>query len=311
MRRPVGLSNRADRRRSGLFWGACGVLAFSFSLPATQMALEGFSPAFIAFGRAAGAGIAATAYLLARQAPWPSKSDMALLLLVAAGVVVGFPLLSSLAMESIPAGHGAIIAGVLPIFTALMAVGRGERPGRLFWMGAILGLVSVALFALAQEAGRISTGHLLILAAALAAATGYSAGATAARTMPSSHVICWALVLTLPLSVAGTLISAPTSFGTAPPLAWFGLGYLTLVSMFLGFFSWYRGLAEGGTARVGQLQLAQPLLTLGWAVLLLGEAIDGRGLVAACAVIFSIWLTLQSPREVANAKPVSCAGMND
>ena len=292
-----------ENRSAGIFWGGCGIVSFSLTLPMTQLALQDFSPLFITFGRAAGAGIAAILLLALVRAPLPAKSDLRSIILVAAGVVIGFPLFSSLAMMTIPASHGGVVAGIIPILTALAAVVLGERPSMSFWIAAALGLVSVAAFSFLQSSDGVSAGHLLLVAAAAAAAIGYSAGAALASRMPPSHVICWGLGLTLPLSLPVTFLLAPATVSGISAASCGAMAYLTFISMFLGFFAWYRGLAEGGIARVGQVQLAQPLLTVGWAWLLLDETVEPETIAAGCVVVFSIWLTLRS-RVTAIAAPL-------
>ncbi len=272
---------------SALCWGAAGVVAFSLTFPATRLALPAFGPVLTGLGRAAGAAAIAGIALLLARAPRPTRAEWARIAVVSAGVVVGFPLLSALALDHVGAGHAAVLAGLLPAATALAAVARaGERPHPGFWVAAGAGLAAVLVFAAVRGAGRPQVADLLLLAAVAAAALGYAEGGALARTMPGWRVIAWALVLAAPVLVPVSAYAALTDPPRHPGAgAWLGLAYVTAVSAFLGFLAWYRGLARGGVARVGQLQLAQPVLTLGWAVLLLGERVDAVTVGAALVVL--------------------------
>ena len=291
---PAASGPTRNRAIQGMLWGALGVLAFSMSLPATRLAVTGGIDGVIAgLGRTVIAGGLACAVLLAARRPWPERRLLPRLGLVAAGVVLGFPLLTSLALSAAPAGHGIIIAGLIPIATAVIAVTRSrERLPWSFWISAAAGVAAVLLFALSQGAGGLDRSDLLLLGAAAAAGLGYAEGGALARAMGGVWVICWALALALPLTTPlvisfldlGTLSSITTS-------GWIGFAYLSVVSMFLGFFPWYRGMAIGGVARVGQLQLAQPVLSLAWAALLLGEPLTWTTLAAAAAVLASVVAT--------------------
>ena len=262
--------------------GALGVLGFSFSLPATRLAVDGLDPWFVAFGRAVVAGALAIAVLGAVRAPRPTGGQWRSLAIVAFGVVVGFPLLTSLALETRPAGQSAVVIAVLPALTAIMAVLRGgERPSLPFWVASGAGLAAALAFALIRGAGEPGAADALLFGAVVVCGLGYAEGAVVARVLGGAMTICWALVLSLPLTVPVAAFSAGDL--TAGPDAWAGFTYLSLVSMFLGFFAWYAGLARGGVARIGQVQLAQPVLTLGWAALVLGERIAAADL--GCAVL--------------------------
>jgi drug/metabolite transporter (DMT)-like permease len=270
-----------------LCWGGVGVVAFSLTFPATRLALPAFGPVTTGLGRAVLAALLAALALLAVRAPLPTRAQWRSIGLVACGGVVGFPLLTALALGHVGAGHAAVLAGLLPAATALAAVARaGERPHPGFWLSAGAGLVAVLVFAAVRGAGRPQLADLLLLGAVAAGALAYAEGGALARTMPGWQVIAWALVLAAPLLLpisAYTLLTNPPHHPDAG--AWLGLAYVSAVSMFLGFVAWYRGLARGGVAQVGQLQLAQPVLTLGWAALLLGERIDALTGVAALAVL--------------------------
>ena len=270
-----------------LAWGAAGVLAFSLTFPATRVALPAFGPLVTGVGRAVGAACLAAAALLLTRAPVPHRADWPRLVVVSAAVVIGFPLLSALALEEVNAGHAAILAGLLPAATAIAAVARaGERPTVGFWLAAAAGLTAVLVFAAVRGAGRPTVADLLLLGAVVAAGIGYAEGGALSRTMPGWRVIAGALVVAtpvlLPVTAYAVLTDRPQDPGAG---AWLGLAYVSAVSMFLGFVAWYRGLAAGGVARIGQLQLAQPVLTLGWAAALLGEHVDAVAGAAAGAVL--------------------------
>lgn len=287
-------TSAANATAQGLIWGGLGVLAFSMSLPATRLTVTGgIDGALAGLGRAVIAGLLAALVLLAARRPLPRRDLWPRLGLVALGVVLGFPLLTSLALSSASAGHGIIVAGLIPIATAVVAVTRSrERLSPAFWGSAAAGVAAVLLFALTRGAGSLAASDLLLLGAVAAAGLGYAEGGALAREMGGIWVICWALVLALPLTAALTLAAADLgSLWTATPSAWAGFAYLSIVSMFLGFFPWYRGLALGGVARVGRLQLAQPVLSLIWAALLLGEPMTGATLGAAAAVLACVVAT--------------------
>jgi drug/metabolite transporter (DMT)-like permease len=282
---PANGGSLSDERR-GMLLGLAGVALFSLTMPFTRMAVAGLDPAFVALGRALGAALLAAAWL---RAPMPGRAALLPLALVALGCVIGFPLLTSIALRTLPAAHGAVLAGVLPLCTALYAALRGhERPSPRFWLLAVLGAGLVAAFALAQGGGRLQAEDLLMFAAIALAAIGYAEGGRLARTLGSEATICWALLLAAPpcaamLAWSGT--ATPAALAQAGPSAWLGFGYVTVCSMFVGFFFWYRGLALGGVARVGQVQLLQPFLSLAGAAVLLGEPLTLANCAFALAVI--------------------------
>ncbi len=266
--------------------GSIGVLCFSFTLPATRLADTLLGGIVVGLGRALVAAVLAILLLIVRREPLPARRHWPGLVVVAVGVVVGFPLCSSLALQSLPASHGAVITGLLPAATAVMAVLRaGERPSKLFWVSCIAGALAVVLFAVSEGAGRLQPADLLLLMAVLLGGLGYAEGGRLSREMGGWRVICWALVLMAPFLVLPVVFSFHLHENPAHPLAWLGFIYVSVVSMFLGFFAWYRGLAAGGVARISQIQLLQPVLTLLWAVLLLGEHITLLMLLASVLII--------------------------
>jgi len=263
------------------------------SLPATRVAVADLDPWFVAFGRAVGAAMLAWAYLTGTGAPRPTRAQWRRLSVVALGVVAGFPLFTSLALTTQTSAHGAVVIAVLPAMTAVFAVLRGgERPPLLFWLTAGGGLLAVLSFLAVSGAvhGAGSAADLFLIAAVVLCALGYAEGGALARELGGARTICWALLLSLPVTAPIALAAALAHPPHAPATGWAAFGYLTAVSMFLGFFAWYAGLARGGIARVGQLQLAQPVLTLLWSALLLGETVTPAaagvaGIVLACVVL--------------------------
>ncbi|WP_344472716.1 DMT family transporter [Glycomyces algeriensis] len=278
-------------QRAGLWWGLLGVLAFSFTLPFTRIAVEGLSPLFIGSGRAVIAAALAAVALAATGQRLPTAAQWGRLALVAGGVVVGFPLLTSYALTTSSAGHGAVVIALLPAATAIMAVLRvKERPAVSFWAFAGLGAVAAVCFAALQGGGfgSLDAADLLFFGAVLAAAVGYAEGGLLARELGSWQTVSWALVLAAPVMIAAAGVAVAQEPPTATPVQWLAFVYLAAVSMYLGFFAWYRGLAIGPMAQVSQVQLTQPVMTIGWAALLLGEpvgwsTISGGLAVVACA----------------------------
>jgi drug/metabolite transporter (DMT)-like permease len=289
------LSNAIASRRlvlldlPGWFWGLVGTVAFSFTMPFTRVAANDGLPAlFIGCGRAVvAAALAAITLVVLRQAR-PTRSQWARLAVVAGGVVVGFPLLTSYALTEAPASHGAVVVGLLPAATAAMAVLRGkERVPAAFWLFAALGAVATVVFAALQNGGlgELHWADLLFLGAVLAAAVGYAEGGLLARQLGSWQTVSWALVLASPLMLALTTASVLQTAPSGTATQWLAFAYLCVVSMFLGFFAWYRGLAIGPMTRVSQVQLVQPVLSILWAGLVLHEELGLPTLVGGVAVV--------------------------
>jgi drug/metabolite transporter (DMT)-like permease len=280
--------NASGRRRetAAIACGALAVLGFSFSLPASRLAVRGLDPYLVSLGRATVAALIAALALALRDEPRPTRLQLRRLAVVAAGVVFGFPVLSTLALEHVGAAHAGVVAGLLPAATAVFAVLRaGERPSAGFWLACLGGLGAVIVFAAVQGAGAPREADVLTLAAVAAAGLGYAEGGALARELGGWRVIAWALVLALPLTAPLTLVAAAVSPPHAGAGAWLGFAYVSLVSMLGAFVVWYRGLALGGVARIGQIQLAQPVLTLAWASLVLGERIGIASVAASLAVL--------------------------
>ncbi|ATD60629.1 EamA family transporter [Janthinobacterium svalbardensis] len=275
--------------RKGLLLGLIAVALFSLTLPFTRMAVAELDPTFVALGRALVAACLAGLWLWQQRAPMPRREQWLPLALVSLGCVLGFPWLTSIAMRSLPASHGAVLVGILPLATAVFAVLRGkERPSPAFWLMALLGTALVVAFALRQGGGSFHLADWLIFAAVLLAALGYAEGGRLAQAMPGQHVISWALLLAVPFVLPVVLWNAwpqRALMAQASGAAWLGFAYISVFSMFIGFFFWYRGMALGGVARVGQTQLLQPFLTLLGAAVLLHEPLTGESLLFAGAVI--------------------------
>jgi drug/metabolite transporter (DMT)-like permease len=289
---------RVSPQAQGLALGAAGVLVFSLTFPATKWALESFSPWFIACGRAVLAALLAGVALRARRARRPVGAQLPRLAVVAAGVVVGFPLLSSLALQTTGSAHGAIVIAVLPAATAVAAVLRaGERPAPLFWLAAGVGVAIVTAFAVGESSGGIGAGDLYLLAAVAVCGIGYAEGGALARELGAVETICWALVLSLPATAVVAALDAPSARPSEKAVA--GLLYVGVGSMFLGFFAWYGGLVRGGVTRISQLQLAQTPLTLVWSALLLGEHIGLSTIAVTVAVVATVAATQRARIGVA------------
>lgn len=270
----------------GMIYGLIAVVAFGLTLPATRHVVQWLDPYFIGLGRAVVAAVfAATILLLTKQA-LPSKDQLPLLLITAIGVILGFPILSSIAMNSVPASHGGVVIAIVPILTAVVASFIShERPSLAFWISGVLGAILVAIFALQKGGLSFHTGDTLLFLASLSAAIGYATGGKLAQTLGGWQVICWALVISFPFIIIPAYSFAPNDWTILPTSAVLAFLYLALVSQLSGFFLWYHGLALGGIARVSQTQLIQPFVTLTAAYFLLGEVLDKTTLIFAIAVV--------------------------
>ncbi len=297
----------------GFAFGSLGVLIFSMTLPMTRLAVGDVSepqldPAFVTAGRAAVAGLLSAAYLFVTRAPRPARLHWPALALSGLGTVVGFPLFLALALRQVDAMHAAVVTGVLPLGTAVVAaLALRQRPSWGFWACALAGCGLVLGFAIWQGSGRLSAADGLLLLAVLSTSIAYVAGAQVATAIPAQQVICWILVAALPLTLPAALWlqpQAPVSLA-----AWAGFAYVSVFSMWLGFFAWYRGLALGGVVRVSQVQLLQPFLALLFAVPVLGERLEPLTLVFSLAVIAVVFVGRRMPvrqhAPVASLAPAS------
>ena len=287
----------------GLWLGLLGIVIFAVTLPMTRLAVgtpdaPQMSGVFIALGRATVAAALSAAFLLLSRAPLPQRADWLPLAITAGGVVFGFPLFTSIAMRYVEAVHASVILGVLPLATAAVgALLHRQRPSAGFWLCAALGSALVVLCAMlrSNSAGGLSIhfADLLLLAACLCAAVGYGYGARLSQHMRAEHVICWALVISLPLTLPLSLLTWPEAPLKAS--AWTGFAYVAVFSAWLGFFAWYRGLALGGTVRVSQVQLVQPFLSMLFSVPLLGEHLDAVTVGFGLAVIATVFIGKKMP----------------
>ncbi|MEU9333540.1 DMT family transporter [Streptomyces sp. NPDC048290] len=288
---PVAVSGPVPATR-GTLLAALGVVAFSLTFPATAWGLEGFGAWSLTAVRGVLAALIAGVCLLALRVPLPGRAHWPGLLVVAGGVVVGFPLLSTLALETSSTSHAAVVVGLLPLTTAVVSALRlGHRPSRTFWAAALTGAAAVIAFTLQQSGGALGTADLYLFAALLVCAAGYAEGGRLAREMPGWQVIGWALVLCLPLAVPAAVFALAQE---PVQLTWHsvsGLLWVAAGSQFLGMVVWYRGMALIGIPKASQLQLAQPLLTLVWSVLLLGERLTPAAPLTAAAVLICIAVT--------------------
>lgn len=277
--------NAAAVRRAYLS-GMLGIVGFSLTLPATRLAVMDLDPVFVGLGRAVAASILAAVALLTVNARLPSKRQWLRLGATAAGVVIGFPLLSALAMQSVSAIHAAVIVGLAPLFTAWFGVRlSGERPSRRFWLATTVGSMAILVFVALSGAGTLQTADLYLLAAVLCAAYGYAEGARLTKELGAWQTISWALLAATPLLLPWVVMAAPASFNQVGWLSWSGFAYVSVVSMYLAFCAWYRGLSLGGTARIGQLQLLQPFLTMVAGATLMGESLQPLQLATALIVV--------------------------
>ncbi len=269
--------------------GLLGVMIFSGSLPATRVAVAGFSPLFLTSARAVIAAALGGLFLALLRQKMPARADLLSLFVVAIGVVLGFPLLTALALQHVTAARSIVFIGLLPLATAIFGVLRGgENPKPAFWLFSVLGSATVAGFALLHSEGSSLAGDLLMVAAVLLCGLGYAEGATLSRRLGGWQVISWALLLSLPASASIALAFLPASWNGIGLPAWLGLGYVSVFSMLVGFVFWYRGLALGGIAGVGQLQLLQPFLGLLLAGLVLHEPIAWSMIAATGVVVLSV-----------------------
>lgn len=277
-------------QNKGYIYGFIGVVIFALTLPLTHVAVDEFNPILLSIGRTVWAALLALPLLLFTKQKWPSRNDLGKLVLVALGVVFGFPVLSAIAMQSAPASHGGVVLGALPLATAAMGtIFADEKPSSVFWFWSLLASAAVIAFALWDGDATLHAADALLVLAVIAASMGYAVSGKLARTLGGWQVICWALVIALPLTIPITYYFSHTLTGHESPKAWACFAYLAIMSQFLGFFAWNKGLAMGGVAKVGQVQLLQTFITLGFSALLLGETISLRMIMFALVVGVCVW----------------------
>lgn len=297
------LQQPGDDLRRGLLFGLLGVALFSLTIPMTRLAsgsadAPALSAWFVAFGRAALAGVLACAYLTWQSAPRPSRAQWPQLGLTAVGIVFGFPLCMGLAVLHVDAVHASVVTGILPLVTAVMAAWLLKQPQRAsFWLFAGLGCALVLGFAWWRGGASLQWADALLLLALLLGAHGYVFGARLSRSMAPEQVISWVLVISLPITLPLAIAAWPV--GAVRTSAWLGFGYVSMFSMWIGFFAWYRGLALGGTVRVSQVQLLQPFLSVLAAVPILGESFDTATLLFLLAVMAVVFVSRRLARSAA------------
>lgn len=277
----------SSREKLGFVLGFIGVAIFAGSLPATRLAVAALDPWFVTAARAGLAGLCALVLLIVMRRPFPPKDALARIAIIILGVVFGFPYFTAIAMQTVPAAHGGVVLGVLPLVTAAAAVVMtGERPGIGFWIAALLGAMLVTAFALRHGGGDgISAGDFQLLLAIMSGGIAYTASGSLARTMPGWEVISWALVFSLPVSGLASWALFPDNPAAVPADAWLGLLYSAVMAQWMGFFFWNAGLAMGGISRVSQVQLVQPFVTVGLAATVNRETIDLTTIAFALAVV--------------------------
>lgn len=296
---PAGEAHRvqAQRARRGLWLGLLGMLIFAGTIPMTRLAAGSaeapqLDPVFVGIGRAGVAGLLSLAYLALTRAPWPRRGHWGLLALTAGGNVIGWPLLLGLAVRRVDAMHASVIAGLMPLATAaIAALVLRQRPSAGFWSCAIAGAALVVAFAAWRGAGRPQAGDLLLACAVLASSLGYVTGVRVTagpQGLTPEQTISWVLVLALPLTLPVLVALWPAEPVRAA--SWGGFAYVAMLSMWMGFFAWYRGLAWGGTLRVSQVQLLQPFVSILLSVPLLGERLDAGTLAFSIAVVACVYL---------------------
>jgi drug/metabolite transporter (DMT)-like permease len=275
-----------------IFGGLIAVILFAATLPVTRLAVAEMSPFFVGIGRAAAATPLAMLYLLFTRSALPGRQHWLGLLLVIVGVVVGFPLLSAIAMHLMQAHNAASTVALLPIATTIWGVVLGgERHPKSFWFAAIAGVGIVAGLAISRSSGMPSPGDAVLLGALVLAGLGYASGAIISRSIGGAATISWAVCLALPISLPCLLFTRPTHNVSAQ--SWFAFSYVSAVSMFLGFLLWYAALARGGIGRIGQLQLLQPVLLLVIAAILAGESVSWHEWTGAVAVVVLVTIALR------------------
>ncbi|MCF3936137.1 DMT family transporter [Acuticoccus sp. M5D2P5] len=268
-----------------LILGFIGMSMFAGTLPATRIALDGFGPGFISAGRAFGAGLVALLVVMVTRSPLPARRDLPQFAMISVCLIAGFPIFLGLAMVHVPASHGSVVLAILPIATTIAAaIVGGERPGLLFWLLGVLGGAIVLVFSLSDAGWSLQWGDTYLLIGAAFAAFGYALSGKLARRMPGWTVMAWTLIFTLPFTGLASYATRPDVWPTTPSV-WIALGYLAVFSVFVGFYFWNRAMAIGGIAKVGQIQLLQPFITILIAYLIGGEALEPHLIVFAVLVV--------------------------
>jgi drug/metabolite transporter (DMT)-like permease len=274
----------------GYVFGFIGVVIFAMTLPLTRLAVREFDPLFLSIGRTVLAAFVALPLLLITKQSRPSSADFKTLIIIALGVVLGFPIFSSVAMKSAPASHGSVVLALLPLSTAFMStIFAGEKPSRQFWFWGLLGSSAVIVYALWDGGLEFHAADILLVLAVLTASMGYAAGGQLSRKLGGWQVICWALLVALPITLPMTIYFAKSVTGHETAQSWACFAYLGLMSQLVGFFAWNKGLATGGVAKVGQVQLLQTFITQAAAFVILGEPLTMLSMFFAALVATCVW----------------------
>jgi len=285
----MSINTKVTESSNGWLNGLLGVIIFSGSLPATRIAVLDLDPFFVTVARASIAGLLALIVLLINKEKLPQKTQFLSLGIVALGVVIGFPLLSALALRYVTSAHSIVFVGILPVSTAVFGIIRGgERPRPVFWIFSIFGSLLVVGYALKQGIASSPISDILMLLSVILCGLGYAEGGKLSKTLGGWQVISWALVFSLPVALPLTYIFLPTTVAHVSIGAWISLAYVSLFSMFIGFIFWYKGLAQGGIASIGQLQLLQPFFGLILAASLLHEEVNIGMLFVTIGVILCV-----------------------
>lgn len=280
----------------GMLYGILGVVAFGLTLPFTRKIIPFLDPVFIGTGRAVLAALVAAIILFWFKQKIPNKAQIIKLSIVSLGVVAGFPILSSWAMQHVPASHGGVVLGILPLATAIFGAWVAkERPSLAFWLVSLLGSLLVVTYVLTQSAGALQLADLALLGAIISAAIGYAVGGQLSKDLGGWQVICWALIISLVYTLPLSIVYAPETFTGYPPEVYISFLYLALVSMLTAFFAWYKGLVLGGIARVSQTQLLQPFITIFASIFMLGEPLELKTILFAAMVVASVWIGKKMP----------------
>jgi drug/metabolite transporter (DMT)-like permease len=289
---PSSSSTNQSTADNGWLFGLLGVIGFSFTLPATRLAVATLDPIIVGLGRALVAACFAAPLLWITRQPRPTRLQWRSIVIVLLGAVIGFPVLTAWAMREVPASHGAIVLGLLPLATAIAGALRAhERPSFAFWISSFCGSGAVVAYALYVGGGALHAADLILFGAVLSAALGYAEGARVGRTLGGWQVICWTLVLSVPVLVWPVGLAIAKQTATVSTASWLGFAYVSTVSMFLAFLAWFHGLATGGVARVSQLQLLQPFLTLAFSAAFLGEQFGIAAVLSTGVVALSILIS--------------------
>jgi drug/metabolite transporter (DMT)-like permease len=274
----------------GYIFGFIGVAIFALTLPFTKMAVHELNPFFISMGRTVLAALVALPLLFLTNQPRPTFADFKTLLIIVAGVVLGFPILSTIAMKTAPASHGSVVLALLPLSTAFMStIFAGERPSKQFWFWGLLGSSAVIVYAIWEGGFEFHAADILLVFAVITASMGYAAGGQLSRKLGGWQVICWALLVALPITLPLTVYFAKGLPAVVSTQSWACFIYLGLMSQLVGFFAWNKGLATGGVAKVGQVQLLQTFITQLAAAIVLGETLTARSLIFALLVASCVW----------------------